>query len=561
MKAVVVGGVAAGMSAAARLRRLDSGAEIIVLERGGYVSFANCGLPYQLGGVIPDRDALLLQTPATLRERFGLDVRVHHDVTAVDPAARTVTVLDVGSGRTYRETYDTLVLAPGAAPIVPAVPGAARGLTLRSVEDLDALQAAVAAVAGHPRTAVVVGGGFIGVETAENLTRRGLATTIVELAPQVLAPLDPELASLVDAELRRHGVDVRLGRSVEAVGPASVHLSDGDVLPADVVVFAIGVRPDTTLASAAGLALGPRGGVLVDAGFRTSDPHIYAVGDAVEKVDAVDASAVLIPLANLANRAGRRAADAVAGLPAVAHPAHGTAIVKVFGLTAAVTGWSEKRARAAGRPFAVVHTHAPSHAAYYPGAQPMALKLVYDPTDGAILGAQAVGGDGTDKRIDVLSTAMAGGLTAPALAELELAYAPQYGSAKDPVNILGYIAENRMRGFSTAVQWHELAGLVADGALVIDVRAPAEYAGGHVPCAHNIPLDQLRDRLDEVPQGRRAVVYCQVGQRAHVAAALLRGLGRDVANLDGGWLTWQAATGTTTGKGGRSALPQMAPSA
>ncbi|HZQ84106.1 MAG TPA: FAD-dependent oxidoreductase [Acidimicrobiales bacterium] len=547
MKTVIVGGVAAGMSAAARLRRVAPTAEIVVLERSGYVSFANCGLPYYLGGVIHERGALLLQTPEALRARLALDVRVHQEVTAIDPAARTATVRDLVAGRTYSETYDWLVLAPGALPFVPDVPGASRGLTLRSVEDLDAM---MRHVARKPRHAVVVGGGFIGIETAENLVARGVAATIVELAPQVLAPLDPEMASMVQHELRSHGVGLAFGRSVTAIDPASARLSDGTVLPADMVVFAIGVRPDTALARGAGLSIGPRGGILVDEDFRTSDPHVFAVGDATEKVDHVDGSHVLVPLANLANRGGRRVADVIAGAPVADTGALGTAIVKVFDLTVAVTGWNEKRARAAGRPYGVIHTHPYSHAAYYPGAQPMALKLVYDPRDGSILGAQAVGRDGVDKRIDVIATAITAGLPAPALAGLELAYAPPYGAAKDPVNILGYIAENRIRGASAAVQWDELDELVANGAVVVDVRSSAEYDAGHIPGARNIPLDELARRLDEVPAGRRVVVCCQAGQRAHTAAAFLAGHGRDVANLDGGWLTWQGGMAARHAAGG-----------
>ncbi|WP_030174208.1 FAD-dependent oxidoreductase [Spirillospora albida] len=537
MKTVIIGGVAGGMSAATRLRRLDESAEIVVLERSGHVSYANCGLPYHLGGVIPERDALLLQTPESLRARFALDVRVRHEVTGIDTAARTLTVRDAVSGSTYTETYDHLVLSPGAAPFVPDVPGVERAHALRTVEDLDAL---VRALDAAPRTAVVAGGGFVGLETAENLRRRGLDVTVVELADQVLAPLDPELAALVHAELRRNGVAVELGTSLSAVGPREVELASGRRLPADLVVLAIGVRPDIALARAAGLAIGPRGGIAVDARMRTSDPRVFAVGDAAEKADAVGDGPVLVPLANAANRAGRQVADVIAGRDADLAPSLGTAIVAVFGLTVAVTGWNEKRARAAGRPHQAVHTHPASHAGYYPGAAPMALKLVFDPSDGRILGAQGVGTDGVDKRIDVIATAMRGGLRAADLADLELAYAPQFGSAKDPVNMLGYIAGNVASGDGPSVQWHELDEAVAAGAVLVDVRTPGEFAAGHIPGAVNVPLDELRDRAAGLPDAP-LIVYCGVGLRAHTASRLLAGLGRRAANLDGGYRTWSAA--------------------
>lgn len=546
MRTLIVGGVAAGMSAAARLRRLDADASIVVVERGGHVSFANCGLPYHLGGAIEERSALLLQTPDSLSRRFGIDVRVRHEVVGIDRDARVAHVRDLDEGTVYPEAYDHLVLAPGAAPFVPAIPGAERGFTLRSIEDLDRL---VAAVDGAPTSAVVVGGGFIGLEVAENLTQRGIGVTLVEAADQVLTPLDPEMAAVVQRALQRHGVGLEISTTLAHVGAQSVTTAAGAILPADLVVFAVGVRPDTALAEACGLRIGPRGGIAVDAEMRTSDPCIFAVGDAAEKTDAVDGAAALVPLANLANRHGRRAADAIAGYPVAPRPAQGTAIVKVFDVTAALTGWSEKRARAGGRPTAVVHTHGTSHADYFPGAERLSLKLVYDPTDGTILGAQAVGGPGVDKRIDVLATAQMAGLTAPQLADLELAYAPPFGSAKDPVNILGYVAENRL-GAARATQWHELSTAVAAGAAVVDVRSPEEYAAGHIPGAVNVPVDTLSPAL--VPDGP-LIVYCAVGQRAHVAAMALANAGRDVANLDGGWLTWEAAT---AGRAGTAPSPQ-----
>ncbi|MCA0296606.1 MAG: FAD-dependent oxidoreductase [Actinobacteria bacterium] len=548
MKTVIVGGVAGGMSAATRLRRLDEDAEIVVLERSGYVSFANCGLPYYIGGQITDRDALLLQTPTSLGARFGIDVRVNSEVVSIDRAAKTVTVRNLATGETYTEAYDHLVLAPGAAPFVPPVPGIERALTLRNIADTDAMAAAVDAVLARPlapqdrgqspsvRTAVILGGGFIGVELAENLTERGLAVTIVELADQVLAPLDVEIAALVENHLVASGVTVVTGASVTEVRPDEVVLSDGRTLPADLLVAAIGVRPETGLAEAAGLDLGERGGILVDEHQRTSDPSIYAVGDAVVKRDAVAGGEALVPLASPANRHGRLVADVIAGRPVAVRPVLGTAIVGMFGRTAAATGWTEKRARAAGRPVRVIHTHPSNHAGYYPGAEGMTLKLVIDAETDAILGAQGFGGAGVDKRIDVIATAMRGGVTASGLADLELAYAPQYGSAKDPVNMLGFIAENLRDGLVDTIQWHEVADEVARGVQLVDVRTPAEYARGTVDGAINIPVDELRARLDEVAD--EVIVHCQVGLRGYLAARTLAQHGRRVRNLDGGFRTW-----------------------
>ena len=537
MRVVIVGGVAGGMSAATRLRRLLPTAEIVVVERDEHVSSASCGLPYHVGGVIESRDALLLQTPASLRDRFDLDVRVRTEAVAIDRAAKQLVVRRLDDGVEQRLDYDRLVLSPGAGSIVPDLPGIERGLTLRTVPDAERITAVIAA--RRPRTAVVVGGGFIGVEAAENLRHRGLAVTIVELAPQVLAPLDTEMVAGVHAELRANGVDLALGVGLGKILPDAVELADGRQIPADLVVLAIGVRPETSLARAAGLTIGPRGGIAVDAGMLTSDPDIYAVGDAVEKPDRIGGESGLIPLANTANRQGRLVADAIAGRSVGLGGRIGTAIVRVFGLTVAVTGWNERRLRAAGRAHQVIHAHPGNHAGYYPGAQSMALKLLFDPADGTILGAQAVGGDGVDKRIDVIATAMRGGLSVTDLADLELAYAPPYGAAKDPVNMLGYIADHRGSGPVGSVQWHELAGRLAAGSHLLDVRTPAEFARGHIPGALNVPVDDLRARFDDLPD-RELVVYCQVGLRAHTATALLAGLGHPVVNLDGGYLTWQA---------------------
>jgi NADPH-dependent 2,4-dienoyl-CoA reductase/sulfur reductase-like enzyme/rhodanese-related sulfurtransferase len=554
MKTIIIGGVAGGASAATRLRRLDESHEIVVLERSGYVSFANCGLPYYIGGTIANRKSLLLQTPKSLNRRFGLDVRVNSEVVAIDPAAQTVTVRDHASDREYTETYDTLVLSPGASPIVPPIPGAERALTLRTIEDtdrikerVDALLAAVdsseEAVGGQALDVVVVGGGFIGLEMAESLRERDMEVTVVELGSQVMAPLDPEMAAIVEAELRRNGVELALGVQVTEIREETVLLSDGREIDADMVVMSIGVRPDVTLANVAGLELGPRGGIKVDAQMRTSDPHIYAVGDAVDKSDATTGEPTLVPLANSANRQGRLVADVIAGRSIRFGGVLGTAIVKVFGLTVAVTGVNEKRLRASGREHVAIHTHPGSHAGYYPGAERISLKLLLDPGTGQILGAQGVGGTGTDKRIDVLATAITGGIRADELADLELAYAPPYGSAKDPVNQLGYVADNLLNGTTRTVGWDEID---STDRFVVDVRTHGEFRRGHLAGAVNLSVDELRERHTEIPRGADGTpapvaVYCQVGQRGHTAARMLTQLGYDVVNLDGGWLTYSLA--------------------
>ncbi len=551
---IVIGGVAGGMSAATRLRRLDETARITVIERTGHVSFANCGLPYHVGGLIERRSALLLQTPASLAARFGIDVRVRHEAMTIDRDRRVLVVRSLDTGAIEGLPYDALVLSPGARPVRPPIAGIERAHSLRSVEDTDAI---VAAVDGA-RTAVVIGAGFIGVEMAENLVRRGVAVALIEASSQVMAPLDPEMVEPVHEQLRQAGVALHLETAVEAIDEATVSLSTGERLQADVVIAAIGVRPETSLAADADLAIGPRGGIVVDQTFRTSDPNIFAVGDAVEKHDALDGSEVLVPLANTANRQGRFVADVIAGLPGTDHGVLGTAIVGVFGLQVAATGWNEKRLRAAGRPYRAIHTHPASHAGYYPGAQGMHLKLLVDPGTDAILGAQGVGREGVDKRIDVIATAMIGGLTASRLADLELAYAPQFGSAKDPVNMLGYVADNLRAGVTDTIQWHELEHALAAGATLVDVRSEGEHARDSIPGSMLIPVDELRDRLDELPCGP-LVVHCAVGLRGHTALRILRQRGwKDVRNLDGGFITWSAGVNGRTRRpaGATAAAPR-----
>lgn len=545
-RTVIIGGVAAGMSTATRLRRLDEAREIVVLERGEHVSFANCGLPYHVGGIIEERSALLLQTPEALRARFMIDVRTGHDVRSIDRDARTVSVRTAAGAETI--AYDDLVIATGAAPVRPDLPGAERSHVLRDIADVDRIVAALAVgdpaqPADGPRTAAIVGAGFIGLELAENLAHRGLEVTLVELADQVLPPLDAEMARLVEDRLEAHGVTVRTGTGATAVDGDDLVLADGSRVPAELLVMAVGVVPESRLATDAGLETGARGAILVDVAQRTSDPRVFAVGDVALKRDLVDDTDVFVPLAQTANRHGRLVADAIVGREVRALPVLGTAIVGVFGLTAATTGWSEKRARAAGRDVRVVHTHPADHAGYYPGARPMALKLVIDATTDAILGAQGVGESGVDKRIDVIATAMRGGLTASDLADLELAYAPQFGSAKDPVTMLGMIADNLASGTTRTLQWHELADTLAAGALLVDVRSASENAAGAIPDALNIPVDELRDRHHEL-WGHPLVVHCAVGQRGHTAARILTQLGHDVVNLDGGYRTWATASRT-----------------
>lgn len=535
---VIVGGVAGGMSTATRLRRQDEQRNIIVFEASGHVSFANCGLPYHVSGTIPKRESLLLQTPESLKARFNLDVRVNTRVTAIDRENKKVEVHNELTGETYTQGYDTLVLSPGAVPVLPPIPGIERALTLRTVEDLDEI---MAAIDDSTRHAVLIGGGFIGQELAENMAERGLNVTVIERAPQILTPLDPEMAAIVTQRLRDHGVSVITQANTVDIREDAVELSDGRIIYSDIVVAAIGVRPANELAEAAGLEIGERGGIKVDEQLRTNDPAIFAIGDAAEKRDGVSGEDTLVPLAQTANRHGRLVADIIAGRSDMRRAGTlGTAIVGLFGISAATVGWNEKRARTTNRKLRIIHLHPANHAGYYPGACQLHLKLVIDADTDEILGAQAVGEDGADKRIDVIATAMRGGLKAADLADLELAYAPQFGSAKDPVNMAGFIDDNALSGEAT-VQWHELADYQRKGWQLVDVRNPEELKNGAIPGAINIPLDSLRERYQELGD-TPTIVSCQVGLRGHVARTLLANLGMpQVANLDGGYLTWSFA--------------------
>ena len=539
-RVLIVGGVAGGASAAARLRRLDEESEIVLFDRGPYVSFANCGLPYYVGNVIADERRLLVASRELFRDRFNIDVQTEHEVTAIDRAVQTIRVKDLRDGSEHDERYDVLVLAPGAMPIRPV----ARGLELpgvfvvRTIPDTRRIRTWLEAP--PRREAVVVGGGFIGLEMAENLVRRGLAVTVVEKLPQVMPPLDPEMAAEMARHLRQEGVRLRLGegfREIEADGDRLAVRTDRDAtITTDLVILALGVRPEATLAQAAGLAIGARGGIVVDERMRTSDPRIYAVGDAIEVRDVIIGQEIILPLAGPANRQGRVAAEAIAGRGTRLRGVQATAIVGVLGLTVAITGASEKGLRRAGvTDYGVVYLHPGHHAGYYPGAMPIHLKLLYSRGDGRVLGAQAVGQEGIDKRIDVIATMIQMGGTVHDLAEVELCYAPQFGAAKDPVNVAGMMAANALRGDMPLADWSEIG---QTSAALLDVREPDEFARGHLEGAVNLPLSELRRRVNDVPRGRELWVYCAAGQRAYYAQRLLMQRGLDVRNLSGGFATY-----------------------
>jgi NADPH-dependent 2,4-dienoyl-CoA reductase/sulfur reductase-like enzyme/rhodanese-related sulfurtransferase len=543
MKLLIVGGVAGGASAAARARRLSEDAHIILFERGPDVSFANCGLPYYLGGEITRRDKLLVVTPQRLQTRYRLDVRVRTSVEAIDRAAKKVRVRDLASGREYEESYDKLILAPGAAPIRPPLPGIdLPGIfTLRNLQDMDRIKARLDRGVGQ---AVVVGAGFIGLELVENLVRCGITTTVVELQDQVLPLFDKEMTTPIAEHLAAKGVSLLLGQSAEAFEQAPdglvVRLKSGQRLPAQLIVLGVGVRPENKLAVDAGLEVGPRGGIRVNEHLQTSDPDIYAVGDSIEVKDFVTGQPTQVPLAGPANRQGRIAADHVFGREARYRGTQGTAIVRVFEKTAALTGASEKQLKRAKLPYRKVYVHPTHHAGYYPGAEAMTLKLLFDPQTGKVLGAQAVGGAGLDKRIDVLAVAIQAGMTVFDLEEMELAYSPQYGSAKDPINMAGFVAGGLLRGEHPQVDVEAVLAAPTDKhPFVVDVRTPQGFAAGHLPEAVNIPVDELRSRLGELPHDREIAAYCQVGQRGYLATRILRQAGLDAVNVGGGYKTYR----------------------
>lgn len=549
MKVVIVGGVAGGASAAARLRRLDESAEIIMFERGEYISFANCGLPYYIGGEITKKSALTLQTPQSFNARFNVDVRVNSEVTSIDPKAKTVTVRSKDRGE-YTESYDKLILSPGAAPIRPPMEGAdnARVFTLRNIPDTIKIREYVEEE--FPESAVVVGGGYIGVEMAENLKNAGVAVTIVELADHVIAPLDYDMACDVHRYLKEKGVGLILKNGVQAIkeegGKLKLTLSDGEI-ETDMVIMAVGVRPDTALAKDAGLELNKRGAIVVNEHMLTSDPDIYAVGDAVEVTDFVTGEKAYIPLAGPANKQGRIAADNICGIPTTYKNTLGSAVLKIFDMTVATTGVNERAAKAAGLNYDKVYTYSNSHASYYPGSTGMSIKTLYEKGTGKILGAQIVGFDGVDKRCDVLATAIRAGMTAKDLTELELCYAPPFGSAKDPVNFVGYVIENTLAGRVKNFFWDDVAKLPRDGSVtLLDVRTDLERENGqYIEGFIHIPVDELRARAGELDKSKPVYIHCRTGLRSYVACCMLAGMGFDCYNLSGGWRLYESILSET----------------
>ncbi len=542
---VIVGGVAGGASFATRARRLSEDAEITMFERGEHISFANCGMPYHIGEVISDRSKLLVQTPKGMRRRYEIDVRTRHEVTRIDRERHSIHYRDLNTGAESSMEYDVLLLSPGAEPVRPSIDGidCDKVYTLRSLADMDAIKAAIDGT--RPRRAVVVGGGYIGLEMTEALRQRRIDVTLVELAEQVFIAADGEMVAPIHQQLQLHGVDLRLGTSVtgfsDSAGGLAVQLSNGEAVNCDLAILAIGVRPEVKLAKDAGLKIGQTGGIAVDDHMRSSDPNIFAVGDAVEVKHMVGGHKALIPLAGPANRQGRIAADNALGRDSVYRDTQGTAICKVFDLAIGMTGLSEKQLQASGRAYEKVYIHSASHAGYYPGAAPITLKLLFDPAGGRILGSQAVGSDGVDKRIDVLAVAIRAGLTVYDLRDMELSYAPPYGSAKDPVNYAGFIAANVLDGDVKLCHTPDMLN-PADGQVLLDVRTLAEVEAGTIPGAMNIPVDDLRKRLGELDKSKEYLVFCQVGLRGYLACRILTQNGFNSRNLTGGYKTFTAST-------------------
>lgn len=536
MKYIIVGGVAGGATAAARLRRLDESAEIIMFERGNDVSFANCGLPYYVGDVITSRNKLLVQTANSIRNRFNIMVRPNSEVIAVDTNSQTVTVK--ANGRTYQETYNALLLAPGAKPIIPKLEGtqSSKIVTLRNMDDVDKLKF-YADNATYKR-AIIVGGGFIGIETAENLKRRGLDVTLIEAAPHILAPFDDDMVKSIEKTMKFNGIQLILNTQAQGFeengDTISVTLSDGSTHAADFIVLAIGVRPDTDFLRDSQIKLNARGYILVDDELRTNIPNVYAAGDAIELFNQRDMRPMTLPLAGPANRQGRCAADNMTGMHKKLKGLNGSAILKVFDLTAATTGANARTLKRDHIPYHTVICHPLHHAGYYPGATQMTLKLLFAP-DGTILGAQSIGQEGVDKRIDVIAAMMQQKANVRDLIDLELCYAPPFSSAKDPVNMVGYMAENVLDGLSFPIDYDELNQALEKGARLIDVRTPGEFLQGHLPGAENMPLDEIRHRLNALDKTIPIIVYCQVGLRGYYAERILRSLGYQAHNLNGGY--------------------------
>ena len=536
MKVLIVGGVAGGMSAATRLRRLKEDAEIIVFEQGPHVSYANCGLPYHIGEVIAEESDLLLQTPKSLHDRFRLDVRVNNRVESIDLENNSVTVSNLETGERYQESYDKLILSTGAKPRMVPIPGLERAHVLRDVQDAVKIKALVDQK--QIKSAAIIGAGFIGVELAENLQHRGIETTIVEFRENILPQFDPEMIEPMQQVLVENGIELVLSSETEEVLENTLRLKDGRVIPADLVVAAIGVVADNKLAVDAGLTIGSAGGILVNEQMQTSNEHVYAVGDAAEKTSFITGQNQMIWLANLANRHGRLVADVIAGESVKARPSIGTGIIGAYGMAAALTGITEGLAKRMNIPHQIIHLHPSNHAGYYPGVERVSLKVLFDPETGKILGAQGIGRDGVDKRMDVIATAIYAGLTIDVLLNLELSYAPACGSAKDAINQTGYVGNNIRTGKTENIQWHELEAAQAEGAVVVDVRTDGEHQSGNIPNTKSIPVDVLREHVEEL-RGKDVIVTCAVGQRGHTAVQLLRGHGVKARNLDGGYTTWR----------------------
>ncbi len=540
-KIVIIGGVAGGASAAARARRLSENAEIILFERGEYISFANCGLPYHIGGTIEDRRRLLVQTPESFRRRFRIDVRIRSEVVAIDRGAKEVTVRDTESGEEYNESYDSLILSPGAEPNRFPIPGmdSENVFTLRTMNDMDAIMQRMREDSSG--RVIVVGGGYIGLEITEAFVQRDIRVTLVELAPQVMATADPEMTALIKNTLIEQGVDLRLNTSVKSIShegdTAVATLSSGETVTGGLIVFSVGVKPDIAFARDAGIDIGERGGIVVDSRMRTNDPDVYAVGDAVEVTDFVGGFQTLIPLAGPANRQGRIAADNIFSRDSEYKKTQGTAICKVFDTVIAMTGINEKVLKGIGRNYEKIYIHPANHATYYPGSSLVSLKLLFDPDNGALLGAQVVGYEGVDKRIDVLAVAIRAGMTVFDLEHLELAYAPPYGSAKDPVNYAGFVASNILRGDLSVCHYEDVIN-PGDNRIVLDVRTQLEFRKGNIPGAINIPLDDLRDRMDELPKEKEILVHCLFGLRSYLACRILMQNGFKCRNLSGGYKTY-----------------------
>ncbi|UNT71648.1 CoA-disulfide reductase (plasmid) [Bacillus sp. N447-1] len=538
-KIVVVGGVAGGASVAARLRRLSEDSEIIMFERGEYISFANCGLPYYIGGVIQERQKLLVQTVEKMSKRFNLDIRILSEVMKIDKEEKIITVKNVITDETYEESYDILILSPGSKPITPPIPGIETSkalFTLRNVPDTDRIKGYIDK--NKPCHATVIGGGFIGVEMAENLRESGIEVTLVEMNNQVMPPIDYEMAAYVHEHMRKHGVQLILEDGVDEFEEEGtvIRLKSGSEIQTDMIILSIGVQPESSLAKDAGLELGVRGTIKVNEKLQTSDPFIYAIGDAIEVKDFVTEAETMIPLAWPANRQGRMLADIIHGsIESVYKGTLGTSIAKVFELTVASTGATEKALKRLDIPYEVVHVQTNSHAGYYPNAYPILLKLIFNKKTGEIYGAQVIGRDGVDKRIDVIATSIKAKLKIMDLPDLELAYAPPYSSAKDPVNMVGYAAMNIIEGLVDTVQWHEIDDIVEKGGYLIDVREPYELKQGVIKGAVNIPLDELRERIDEIPKDKELYITCKLGMRGYVAARLLMEKGYKVKNVDGGF--------------------------